>query len=438
MGTTLIALLLLLLSPGPSPSVTAIPALPALSAAQIAFEQATQDLQSPDAGTRLRTVQMLKDAAYPEAAVPLARLVGDPQDEIQLEAIAAELNIFLAERVVTKKRVGLLVEVRTAIAADAAFSAGASAIGTRPVPIEVLTALRSAARDDSARVALEALYAFGALAVEPRGTARHELLRASGPEIAALVGASDPAIRYAAARVMGRLFARRPLDDAIEPTVGDAVITALNDSDRAVKGAAMQALGAMRYDRAVKALTELFQYYGKGDTAEAALDALARIANPASVPLFTAQLAGRVSSLRGVAIEGLARVGDAAPLPDIQAAVAGDRTDGVRLAGLFAAALLDNGSIDRIAEAVTKSKLRDQARQYLAELAPGRSQAFERHLMDPDARIRLDVVEALGLGGDPAALAIVEPLTTDRDPQVARAAERAVARLRSAQGKPVS
>jgi HEAT repeat protein len=110
----------------------------------------------------------------------------------------------------------------------------------------------------------------------------------------------------------------------------------------------------------------------------------------------------------------------------------------VALAGVFANALLGNGSVDRIAEAVTKSKLRDQARRYLVELAPGRSDAFSRHLMDPDARIRLDVVEALGLAGDPSALPVVEPVTKDKDPGVARAAERAVARLRQAASRPVS
>src|SRR5262245_17433207 len=78
----------------------------AVPANQVTFEQSLQDLASSDAGRRLRTVQMLKDAAYPEAAIPLAKLVGDPEDAIQLEAIAAELNIFLANKIVTKKRVG--------------------------------------------------------------------------------------------------------------------------------------------------------------------------------------------------------------------------------------------------------------------------------------------------------------------------------------------
>ena len=40
------------------------------------------------------------------------------------------------------------------------------------------------------------------------------------------------------------------------------------------------------------------------------------------------------------------------------------------------------------------------------------------------------LIDALGLAADPAALAVVEPLTTDQDPQVAIAAERAVSCLR--------
>jgi HEAT repeat protein len=108
---------------------------------------------------------------------------------------------------------------------------------------------------------LEAGYAFGVLAAQPAGAARRELLRVSGPELAALIGVADPALRYAALRVIGRLFGKRAQDDPIEESVGDAVITALNDPDRSVKGAAMQTLGTLRYTRGVQALTDLLQYY---------------------------------------------------------------------------------------------------------------------------------------------------------------------------------
>ena len=109
----------------------------------------------------------------------------------------------------------------------------------------------------------------------------------------------------------------------------------------------MQALGAMRYDRAVQALTDLFQYYGKGEPAEAALDALARIAHAASVPLFVQQLTGKSAALRGIAIEGLARIGDPAQIADVQTAAGADRSDTIALAAAFANARLANGSIDR-------------------------------------------------------------------------------------------
>jgi HEAT repeat protein len=399
-------------------------------AAQLSFEQTTADLASPDPATRRRAAQKLKEAAHLEAAVPLAPLITDPQDEVQFEAIAAELNIFLAEPVVPRKRVGLVVEVRSAVLSESVFSAGPLALGARPAPTEVLTAMRLGARDDNPRVALEALYAFGVLGVAPAGSARRELLRISGPDIAAFVGASDPALRYAAVRVLGRVFAKRAQDRPVEQTIGDAVITALNDDDGAVKAAAMQALGAMRYERSIQALTDLLQYYGGNDAAEAALDALAHIAHPSSAAVFSTELSGKRSARRGMAIEGLARIGDASALREIQTALEADRSDAVTLAGVFAAARLANGPIDRIADALTRPRLRVQARQYLMELLPARASSLTGHLQDPDARLRLEVVDLLGVSGDPAALPLLEPLLKDRDPQVARAAVRAVARLR--------
>ena len=408
--------------------------VPSVLSAQVPFEQAARDLSSSDAGTRLRAVQMLRDAAYPQAAVPLARAVADTQDEIQLAAIAAELNIFFAERIVAKKRVAGIVEVRNQILAEPAFAAGPSALGVLPVPTEVLDALRFAARDGNPRVAVEALYAFGALGWLPSGVERKELLRRSGPEVAALLGAPDPVMRYAAARVMGRLFGARPQDDSIEATVGDGVITALNDNDRSVKTAAMAALGTMRYQRAVQALTDLFTFYGKGEVAEAALDALAHIAYATSAPLFVAQLAGTGSSTaRAIAVDGLTRIGDPARLTEIKAAADKDRGDAVALASAFASAMLENGSIERIVDAVTKSRLRDRARGYIAELAARRAASFGPHLIDPDERIRLELIEALGIAGDHTALPLLDPVLQDRDPQVARAAERASARLRARQ-----
>ncbi|MEP7307507.1 MAG: hypothetical protein ABJA98_18545 [Acidobacteriota bacterium] len=438
---TLVALALF--SPAlPTPALPVLPVplrLPGqppfgLAAAQVSFEQVMQELSSPDRGVRLRALRLLKDAAYPEAAVPLAGLITVADDEVQLEAVAAELNIFLVDQVVTRKHVGLVIEVRNRIAADVAFSKGPLAVGARSVPVEVLTALRTAARDDNPRVAIEALYGFGTLAAEPAGARRRALLAGIGPDLASMIGAANLAYRFAAIRVIGRVFERRGGDQPVDPVVGDAMVGALNDNDRGIRIAAMQALGGMRYERAVAALTEQFQYFGKGELAEAALDAIARIAHPTSALVLLPQLASKNDTLKTVAIEGLARIGDRTRRATIDSALRGERREQVLLAGAFAAVLLSDAPIEPLADALRRPKLADRAREYLIAVAPGRSATFSRHAQDPDAQIRAGVADVLGLAGDAAALPIVEAMLRDRDPQIALAAERAVARLNALRG----
>jgi HEAT repeat protein len=409
--------------------------VPSVAVAQVPFDQAVAELSSPEPENRLRAATLLKGAAYPEAALPLAKAVLDAEDAVQFEAIAAELNIFLATKIVPKKRVGLVVEVRTKIAAEAAFSAGPLALGAMPVPLEVLTALRTAARDNNPRVGLEALYAFGALASEPTGGVRRELRQASGPELAAMVGSSDEALRAGGVRVIGRVYSAHASDDEVDTSVGDAVITALNDQNKLIKLAAMETLGAMRYGRAVEALTRLFEYYKQGELAEGALDALARIAHPASIPLFTSQLAAKSSLMKTMAIEGLARAGDPSQMDAIQSALKGQHDEHVIFAGVFASAMLENGSIEQIAGALLRPKQRELAKQYLTELARGRANVLGRYARDPDPGVRADIADVLGFSGDAGAKPIVESLIKDEDKQVALAAERAALRLRGSDAR---
>ena len=117
-----------------------------------------------------------------------------------------------------------------------------------------------------------------------------------------------------------------------------------------------QTLGAMRYERAVQALTDLFQYFRRGDLAEASLDALARIGHVSSVPLFTAALTGKDSAFKAIAIEGLARTRDPKNLAAIQAALSGERSDSVLLAGAFAAIVLSHAPLDPLTDALLQPR----------------------------------------------------------------------------------
>jgi HEAT repeat protein len=403
---------------------------PAVAFAQVPFEQAIGGLSSNDPKIRLRSATLLKESAYLESAIPLAKLISDPDNAVQLEAIAAEVNIFTRKG--GPRRVGIItIEDRTgAAAAQRVFDMGPLAVGTAAVPPPVLLTLRLATRDDSAKVCLESLYAFGTLASQATGKARRDLLEASLSDVISMLSLPDPALRVAAVRVIGRLYARRPGDGTIEPRLGDAVINAVNEENRDVKLAAMDTLGALRDARATDGLTQLFQFFGRSDMGLAALVALARVGDKSSVPLFLTQLSGKTPPpFKVAAIEGLARAGDASHIPAIQDALNRERDDRVFDAGVFAAAMLINGSIERLVDSLNRPKAHDAARQYLVELVPGRVARLARYAQDPAPRMRIDIADIVGLAGDPQGRAVVMPLLTDMDPDVVFAAQRAMARL---------
>ena len=89
----------------------------AASAQPARFDDVVRNLRNPDAKVRLNAVKLLREAKYPEAMVPLAALVNDPLDPIQLEAIGAELSFFLVQDVPERKRRALRVHLDSDVAA---------------------------------------------------------------------------------------------------------------------------------------------------------------------------------------------------------------------------------------------------------------------------------------------------------------------------------
>ena len=291
-----------------------------------------------------------------------------------------------------------------------------------------MTNLRSAAHDQTPAVAVDALYAFGALAENAYRAERVALLDASTP-LAGLLTATSADVRIAAAEVIGRVFERRPGAPPVDPAVGDALINALNDDVLEVRRQATDALGRLRVERAVQALTENFEHHGRGSDAALSLTALARVAHPSSVPLFITNVESRDGALKTAAIEGLTRTGDAAHAATIAAAVRDDRRANVMLAGHFAAAMLGDGSIDLIVGGLTRPATRERAILYLTELAPGREPILSPHMADPQPALRIDLLTAVGRSNDEFVVGLAERLGNDTDPAVARASTRAVRQL---------
>ncbi|MDR1989145.1 MAG: HEAT repeat domain-containing protein [Acidobacteriaceae bacterium] len=404
-------------------------AWPNAGRAQGSFEQTVSNLTSTDHRARMRAVQILKDGAYEAAAVPLARTVLDERNDIQLESIAAELKIFLAEKSTSRKYAGRIAETHGRLDADAVFTAGPGALGARRVPLPVVRALITVTHDGNPKVVLEAVYALGALGGEVTAADRAALLRDAAPVVAGLLGVPDPALRYAAVRVAGRLFAVRPGDAPIDDLLGHGVIAALNDREEPIREAAMDALGSMRYEPSARALGELFRYYRKGRLAVASLGALARIGQAASVPEFVEQMSAKDVSFRVLAIEGLARTGDRSRNEAIQVGMGRENQGAVLLAAHFANVMLADGAVDVIVASLADDTLHEQAMGYVIELAARHPEAFVRFVQDPKPDVRASVVDALGVSGNPSVLPALRQALQDRNLDVQHAAIRAIARL---------
>lgn len=397
-------------------AAAALLAASAASAQPLRFDDVIRNLRHPDPQTRLSAVRLLRDAKYPEAVEPMAPLVLDPIDDIQLETIAAELAFFLEQDVKSKKMIAFVVEKRTGAIAAAAFDLGPLAVWPRSVPAALVTALLQAVDDENPKVRLEAIYATGVIAKAPLSTEHVQRL------VKAL-DHYDPAVRAGAARVIARLKVQE---------AGDALITAVNDSRAEVRYAAMRGLGAIRESRAAGALAEQFAFYRKGEGAWAALDALARIGAPGSVPLFKERLQDKDPYIRRAATEGLGRAGDASSIDALERMVTIDEAPMVRLATAFALQKLGRNYASRLVDLMSSSKVLAQGQEYLIELGPSMTPTVLPRIQDSDADLRGALIDVLGVIGDASARPALQAATKDADGSVAAAAKRAVARIDTA------
>jgi HEAT repeat protein len=398
----------------PALTVAAATLVAAVADAQPAkYEDVVRNLRNPDPKVRLAAVKLLREAKYPEAIVPVAALVGDPLDPIQLEAIAAELSFFLVHDVPERRRRALIIEVRNSGGAQAAFLQGPLAVWPRAVPPEVMLALLKAVDDETARVRVEAIYAAATIGKAPLGPEAEPLL------IKAL-DHYDPQIRAGAALFAGR---------AGVTTAADPLIKLVNDSAAEVRYAAMRALGQLREQRAVVALTDQLKYYNRGEGAWSALDGLARIGHPASIPVFTSRLADKDPQLRRAAVEGLGRSGDKSQMAALETGAGNDSSDAARAAMAFALQKLGRNYVPRLVEFLDDNSVALQVQDYFAELGQPVEKELIPILQEPDASIRAAVADVLGLIGGNASLAALQGLQ-EKDKSVADAISRASERIK--------
>jgi len=368
---------------------------PAAIAQQYSFEEVSSGLKHQDAGTRLRAIQILKDADYAEATVPIGVALGDVDDRVQLAAIDAERSLFTTRVVPRRKKVGLIVEVRTVAGGDAAAS-GQLALKARRVPPELLSGLAVALRDNNAHVRAEAM------------------------SLAALLGpvTCAPEVQVAS-------------NSSACDGIGNGLIDNINTREPVLRRAAMQALGQVRYQNAVQALSDQLSYHQKGPDAVAALEGLSGIGHPTSVSIFQDLLTSSNADVRRFAVAGLARAGYREALGTIQDMGQTERNDGVLLAMHYANVKLGaiDASLQQLVVSLGVPTLRPLALTYLLDLSPSHAQALAASLVDPSVDIRRLIADILGFSRNADVIIQLGAAAQEPDPDVAAAAKQAIARL---------
>ena len=415
------------LAAGPMPAAAQAPS----------FTDVVARLSSSDPGTRMDALRQLRDAGYLQAAPAIAPLLGDADLRVQALAVQSVVSLFLVDEAYTRAYGLSVIGEKGATLPLYAFVQRAGATIANPAPPAIIRGLIAAAGSPTMGTRFDAAYALGVLGPPVITRGQFPDGRAAADALMAILREPDGTMRLAATHVLGRLMgaALQNGDGNAElasrrTEVGDQIVAGMNDPDAMLRLSSMGALGEMRYDRAVQSLTDTYGYYKKGPEAIAALDAVAKIGHPGSLPVFIAQLGHRETHVRRLAVEGIARTGDKDGFAEMEARTSRDQSAFVAHARAFARARVgDYSQLTKLVEGFKFSLLESDTFDYLAELGAPVASGLWTFSTHKDAKVRAGVADVLGIVGSQASLPAVEALIGDKNSLVAAAAARSQKRL---------
>src|SRR5207249_2703818 len=223
----------------------------------------------------------------------------------------------------------------------------------------------------------------------------------------------------------------RTLGALRDPAAGPALERTLRDSNKQVVAEAVSAIGLVGHTAARPVLQEMFRTDPSGVIKSRALEALALLRDPASIPLFESLLSNKDDYYRELSAEGLARLKYEGATKDWRTRFDQERKPRVQNAlayGLAAAGDVDY--INHLANALD-SRQAEQAVVYLYELGrfDGKLNELYRYLRSANPKIRAGIVKVIGNIGDPSSVDQVRPLTDDPSTEVVREAVAALRKL---------
>ena len=346
-----------------------------------------------------------------QSAIPALSeaLLTDFQQDVRLQAIDSLLRIYIP---VSDERGfwNFITDVTRVFSEDDRRSVGPNVYVDGSVKEVLVEALRT---DFDWEVRVAAANALGSLKAGDQLPALIEEL--DGPR-----HREDWEVQIAMIRTMGAIQ---------NPNSGPALTRLIRDGDKRVAREAILSVGRTGYRPAFPALSSLFQTSDDGDIRDLALESIGLLREPGAIALFDSLLDSDEDSYRELAARGLARLDyDASAFVE---RIASEDDAEVRLAQAFALVAFGNSTyLRQLVDALDTRRYRI-AEVYLFELGryEGRLAELYPHLRNSDADIRARLVRVIGQIGMPEARAYIQPLTQDRNLDVAEAAVEALRSL---------
>lgn len=412
-----------------------LPASIAPARAAQGSEQATVDpLRSESPSVRRRAANDLGKSKSPDALPRLAALVRDPDPEVRLAVLRAIAS--LRELAGVPSMVVFMGDGQARLRGEAIDGV-----------VEIYTR-----RDRPRTSKFLSIFSDGRDKPEPMVVAPVDLQVYRS--LAQLLKDSDPSVRESAAEALGILGGTEVTVDLVSAlgdassdvraaavtaivkvgtsADGEALLPLLADPSSNVRRRAISGLGRLRVREAAAGLRQLYARGPDSDDGRLALSSLAQLALSEDRPLFQ-RLSGEADAgRRRSAIEGLARLGDKNNEARFKRAFQREKNEELRAAYAFALFLFgDRPFIDTVVLGLGGAKDQfQQSRGYVEEFGRRALPEVLDYLNEPDPKIRAGLCDALANVGVVEARDAIEPLTRQKDQQVAASALRAVAILK--------
>jgi HEAT repeat protein len=419
-----------------------------LTAATLPAQQAPpseiQLLKSSDASTRAKAARDLGKSGDLSALHPLAAAVTDPSDKVRREVVVALASFHNPEALDP-----LIVATRDTDP-DIRVLAVRGLVGYytgRTLALGFVGFWKRTWRKAKNRFAEESVRIDPGVKVDPKVvTALAATLNDTRALEAARQAADGLGILMAQSAVPDLVKAAHSADDdlAVEAlnalskikdvSAGPQLVDLLDSADEEVKQQAAVTVGILRTEQALPKLQAMYSNNPDAKTRAKALEGIAYLGAPASVPLLLRVLWSSDSTSRTLAAEGLARAHDAQALSDLEKAIQVEKNADARLAIEFALTAL--GKNDYLSQLIGElgSKTRgDTVRSYLVELArnPQFLHGLYPYLQNRDAGVRKQLCLVLMFSGDSSSIAPLERASHDSNAAVAAAALRALRAVRA-------